>query len=260
MYVTTSDGCALHYEEVGQGKPVVLIHGTAACIWGGTVGALADRHRVIAYDRRSFGQSLHAPLANLSHHAADAAELVEQIAAEPAVIVGWSIGGVIALELANKHRSLVRGLVLVEPPFYSKRFASFAMLRGVGLGILLGKLGWSRQGAIQFMRWALRHRDGSDGFDALPAAVRDAVLANAPAITSELLGGTGEHLMEAELERLDIPTQILVGTRSDHAFGLAAERLAAVLPRADVQLIEGAGHFLQLDAPSAIAAAVDRFA
>jgi pimeloyl-ACP methyl ester carboxylesterase len=258
MNVVLSDGCTIRYYEVGRGVPVVLVHGTAARIWGASIDALAVDHRVISYDRRSFGESSHRPLANMSRHVIDAAELIEQVAQQPALVVGWSMGGLIALELAVSRPELVRGLALIEPPFRAKTSPTPQMLGAVAAGIAFGKLGWHRRGASLFIRGVLRHRDGAQGFDRLPPHVRESILANGPAITRELLSGTGEHLTAEQIGRIAAPIELLVGTQSEAGFGLAAEQLQGLLPHAEVRWIEGAGHCLQLDAPAAVATAIAR--
>lgn len=258
MKLLLSDGCSLHYRVQGHGAPVVLIHGTAASSWGSAVEALASNHRVISYDRRSFGESSHAPLADTTRHARDAAELIERVAQAPALVVGWSAGGVAALELAIRFPRLVSALVLIEPPFGAARNSPPRQLAGVVGAMLLGKLGFHRQGAAFFLRSVMRERDGTQAYDKLPHPVRDSVLANAAAITSELFAGTGEHLKHDELRALTIPAELLIGARSPRMFEQCGERLRGLLPGLQVRAVEGAGHFLQLDAPAAVAASVAR--
>src|SRR4051812_15389764 len=118
MGVVTVDGVDLDYEERGSGPPVLLVHGTAARLWGAAIDELAPCGRVIDYDRRSFGASVHPPPADLGRHREDAAALLRALDLPPALVVGWSIGGVVALDLAIEHPELVRALVLIEPPLY----------------------------------------------------------------------------------------------------------------------------------------------
>jgi pimeloyl-ACP methyl ester carboxylesterase len=248
------DGCAISYDVQGKGDPVLLIHGTAASVWGDTPAALARTHRVIRYDRRSFGASVHRPLGDLPRHAADAAALLDAVAG-PAIVVGWSIGGVIALELALSRPDLVRGLVLLEPPLHGKRHASLSMLSAIGGALVLGALGAPVRGARRFLRWALARRDG-DGLAMLPPDVRGAMLDNAAAIVGELGGGTGEHLDRARLASLRVPIALRVGALSNSSFHAAADRLVEILPPIDRRDVAGAGHCLQLDAPGEVLRAV----
>ncbi len=228
---------------------VLLIHGTAPAAWGELPDRLAA-HRVIAHDRRGFDGG--PPARDLSEHARDAADL---IGPAPAVVVGWSIGGVIALELACRHPELVSALVLIEPPFRAKRRPRPAMLRAIGGATVLGKRGRPQDGAERFLRWALARRDGSSDLERLdPDALRRA----APAIVGELAFGTGEHLDRRAVAALPIPVTIVAGTESDPAFGASARRLAALIPHARLVIAPGSGHAVQLDAPELIADEVSR--
>jgi 3-oxoadipate enol-lactonase len=240
----------------GAGPPVLLVHGTAASVWGDVIRRLADEARVVDYDRRSFGGSGGEPLADLSLHARDAAAVLERHASEPAVVVGWSIGGVVALELAAERPELVRALVLVEPPLHVKRHPSVRVVRAVAGTQILRRLGRDERAATRFLAWALRDRDGGAGFARLPAEARAACLANAGAIAREVDGGTGEHLGKDALGAIGAPTTVLAGLRSDPAFEAAARRAADFVPGATLRTVEGSGHAVALDRPDAVVDAV----
>ena len=111
------NGVVLHYEERGSGPPLLLVHGTGtyADIWSPVLDGLARAYRVIAYDRRGFARSSPAPRGGLAEHARDAAALLNALGASPATVVGWSGGGVFALDLAASFPDCVAALVLAEP-------------------------------------------------------------------------------------------------------------------------------------------------
>jgi pimeloyl-ACP methyl ester carboxylesterase len=99
------DDVSLHYEEAGAGPPLLLIHAfpVGRRMWEPQMAALAQRHRVIAYDVRGFGLS-DAPRDPASYSQAlsveDAHALLETLGAAPAAVCGLSMGGNIALNLA----------------------------------------------------------------------------------------------------------------------------------------------------------------
>ena len=249
------DGVDLDYEERGAGPPLLLIHGTAARLWGAVPEELAGSARTIDYDRRSFGASVHPPVTDLTRHREDAAALLDALGAVPAVIVGWSIGGVVALDLALAHPDRVRALVLIEPPLHAKRHPSLPMLRAILTAQALGRIGRPASGATAFLRWASGRRDGTDDLDRVSPAWRAAMLANAAAIVGELRAGTGEHLKRDRLAGLRVPVTILAGSESDPVFAACARRLADTVPGATVTTIPGSGHVMQQDRPDAIVAA-----
>src|ERR1700732_2644274 len=101
MSTVDVNGASLYYEERGSGPPLLLVHGTGgnADVWEPVLDGLARSFRVIAYDRRGFARSHTASRWRLADQARDAAELLEALGASPAIVVGWSGGGVVALDL-----------------------------------------------------------------------------------------------------------------------------------------------------------------
>src|SRR5512140_2896875 len=156
------DGVHLHYEARGTGTPLLLIHGAAgfADIWGPCVNDLARHHRVISYDRRGYAESRHPPVADYHRHGEDAAELLGQLQAVPAAVVGWSGGGLTALDLVIHHPDLVRTLVLIEPPLHAKRHMTFQMFRAFAAVQMLRRFRTERDAAARFLRWATSYTTG----------------------------------------------------------------------------------------------------
>jgi pimeloyl-ACP methyl ester carboxylesterase len=107
-YATTQDGTKLRWKELGQGRPVVLIHGwpLSADSWDPIMIALADAgYRAIAYDRRGFGHSDHAPKGyDYDTFADDLAEVMKETGAtDDVALVGFSMGGGEIARYMSKH-------------------------------------------------------------------------------------------------------------------------------------------------------------
>ncbi len=118
------DGVDLHYVERGEGPPVVLIHGNtvthADFIASGLMDRLARTHRVIAFDRPGFGHSTR-PRDRLWTPSAQADLLVaafERLSIERPVVVGHSMGTMVAMAMALDHPENVHSLVLMGGYFY----------------------------------------------------------------------------------------------------------------------------------------------
>src|SRR5579859_2178912 len=113
------DGVTLAYEVVGHGEPVVFIHGVfVANPFRPLLAepALADRYRLIAYQRRGYAES--SPVAgqvSLARQAADCRALLRHLGVERAHVVGHSFGACIALQLAMDAPETVQSLALLEP-------------------------------------------------------------------------------------------------------------------------------------------------
>lgn len=102
-------------EQTGAGTALVLLHAgvTDRRSWSALVGALADRWRVIAYDRRGYGDTMYEPepYSDLD----DLVRVLDATDVEQAVLIGSSMGGLVALEAALDSPERVHGLVLVAP-------------------------------------------------------------------------------------------------------------------------------------------------
>ncbi len=252
------DGVDLHYTELGSGDPLLLVHGTGAysAIWGEVPALLAASHRVIVYDRRGFGLSQGERAANAHQHALDAAALLEHVGATPAVVVGWSGGGAISLDLAASRPALVRSLVLVEPAFHLALGPSAAMLR-MSARMLAARARRDQRGAAAAMyRWANAYTTGGSGFDRLPPDEQEGMLAHAPSTIREM-----DQLMRPApssrvVRGVTCPLTCIEGSLSDPVFPRAIKRVQRLLPQTRVAGIDGGAHMLHRDRPQEWARAV----
>ncbi|KQW64998.1 hypothetical protein ASC92_06120 [Variovorax sp. Root411] len=108
------DGGQLYYEEAGVGSAVVLLHGFTldTRMWDDQFEVLAKRHRVVRYDLRGFGKSS-LPTGNYVH-ADDCKRVLEALSVQRANIVGLSLGGRVAIDVAVKHPAIVSRVVAVD--------------------------------------------------------------------------------------------------------------------------------------------------
>ena len=109
---------SLYYEEHGAGEPILCIHGTgsSAALWVDAARRAGEHGRTIVYDRRGFSRSERPEpyVTNVHQHADDAAALIDALAAAPAIVIGRSYGGEIAVDLALRYPDRVRALALLE--------------------------------------------------------------------------------------------------------------------------------------------------
>jgi 3-oxoadipate enol-lactonase len=108
----------MHYEVAGRGDAVLLIHGLSApaAHWGLQIPALAPHFQVVTFDHRGVGQSdlPPEPVYTTAQLAADAAAILRHLKIARAHVVGASMGGTVAVELALCHPRLVRSLTLAS--------------------------------------------------------------------------------------------------------------------------------------------------
>lgn len=111
------NGVRLHYESRGEGEPVLFIHGLGSSLhdWDNQVRALSGGYRTIAYDIRGFGRSEKpAGPYGIPLFAEDAVGLLEDLRIQAAHVVGISMGGMIALQLAVSLPTRVKSLTVVN--------------------------------------------------------------------------------------------------------------------------------------------------
>jgi 3-oxoadipate enol-lactonase len=106
----------MHYESAGHGDPLLLINGLAspAAGWALQVQALAPHFRVVTFDNRGVGATdlPPEPVYTIAQMADDAAAVLRHLKVARAHVLGASMGGTIAIELALRHPRLVRSLTL----------------------------------------------------------------------------------------------------------------------------------------------------
>src|SRR5829696_4977031 len=114
------NGFDLYYEIHGEGEPLILLHGGVGAIemFGEVLPLLAEGRQVIAADLQAHGRTadIDRPL-SLESMADDIAALIGHLGLEKADVMGYSLGGGVALQTAIRHPEVVRKLVLVSTPF-----------------------------------------------------------------------------------------------------------------------------------------------
>jgi pimeloyl-ACP methyl ester carboxylesterase len=238
---------------------VLLIHGTGAtsAFWGEAATRLAERCHVVTYDRRGTGGSAHLPTGHHDLHAEDAAEIIRGLGAGAVTVVGWSMGGIVALYLAHRHPELVRGLVLQEPPLYARHDYSWDVLQGIVPVLALSKLGMKVRAAERFNRWT--YGAGGMGYDEWPQSWREATRANARTICAEIDIGTGERVLTpADVRAIEHPVLGLIGERSLPYYRRAMDRMGRLLPQLRVETIRAGNHAMHVDGMEAWVDAVVR--
>ena len=118
MMLTTPDGCRLAYDDTGSRKPaIVFLHGIMMdrSVFAAQVSALAASHRVVNLDLRGYGAS-DTPADGYTgeQYVADLKFAIDTLALESPTIVGWSMGGAIAMAFAATHPGVAGRLVLVD--------------------------------------------------------------------------------------------------------------------------------------------------
>ncbi|HEY8491720.1 MAG TPA: alpha/beta fold hydrolase [Dehalococcoidia bacterium] len=232
MPTFNSDGVTIRYEVAGQGPPVVLVHGFASSLRGNWQATgwfdrlTAAGRQVIALDCRGHGESekLYDPAA-YDHNvmADDVVRLMDHLGVERADLMGYSMGGMISLNLLIRHQDRFRSVVLA----------------GIGGAVL----GYGRPRNNETIARALESGD--------PSAMADATARGFRAF-AERSGNDMQALAAcmrrprptydpAALAGVRIPVLVVVGEQDDLAFA-SADKLAAAIPGARFVTIPGKDH------------------
>ena len=255
-------GATLNYRTAGDGPPLVLVHGSATDLttWDGVLGELARDHRVIAYDRRGYGQSRHRPVRDHRVHARDLTAVLQQLAGQPATVVGWSSGGNIALATAAAHPELFSALTIVEAPFHGMRHADRHVL-ATALRLKLTQLRGRRiEAAEVFYRFGSALRSGGNSYDQAPEHIRRNLQANAEPVLAEWdphpFGVMHEHVPLSAITAIPVPITWILGEESSPWMAGLHDRVTRRRPDISTIRIPGAGHLVHLDRPAEFIAAV----
>lgn len=249
-----ANGVQLHYEEQGEGDPILCIHGggSTALMWSDALEQLAKLGRVVAYDRRGCSRSERPEpyeRTSVAEQADDAAALLDELEAMPAVVIARSYGGAVAVELALRHPQAVRALALLE---------------GDALGLTQAGLGWTRairdrlravadeRGVEAVYEALVAEVLGPSAWEEFPEQARRLLSRNGAALLAEL-GYVDEAMPDAAAyATIDLPTLLVSASDSPAPQRAMTEAMAEVMPRARTELVEG-GHLIDPAAPQVLA-------
>jgi pimeloyl-ACP methyl ester carboxylesterase len=260
-FVDTTDGGRLHVVERGEGPALVLVHGFCLGVasWCLQLRSLAESHRVIALDQRGHGQSAAGRAGySMERLAADLHEVLVALDVHRAVLVGHSMGGMVAQTLVLDDladvRARVARLVLVGttagplvPGAPGARVAT-VLAAGAGRGLRHNDRRGRRlipQGDLE--AWAVRA-----GFGVRPNPVdlelaRSMISATSPAAAAALLGPLLHFDRHQDLGDVRVPTEVVVGSRDALTPPFRARALARGISGARLHVAEGCGHMVMLE-------------
>jgi pimeloyl-ACP methyl ester carboxylesterase len=258
------DGVELDYEVVGNGEPVVFIHGALIADAFRPLlaeASLASGRRLILYHRRGYqGSSPVSEVVSVSAQAADCRGLLRYLGVERAHVVGHSYGGAVALQLALDWPEIVQTLALLEPALMAGDSST-----GYRDALAHGAKRYREADAEVVVEEFLEarcpgHRDVLDR--ALPEAAGQAVADAGTWFEREMPGLLAWRFGVDEARHISQPTLAVLGRQSNALwprFGETQRLLLAWLPRAEGFVLPGSTHFLQLEQPRELADALADF-
>lgn len=253
-YIETGDGVKLFVEDIGQGRPIVFLHGWPLNhkMFEYQFITLAEHgFRCIGIDQRGFGLS-DAPWEGYSYDrlADDVREVIVQLGVRDAILVGFSIGGAIATRYMARHAGYgISKLVLAGPatPVFVEQpdYPHGSPVKNVTNLIVSAHL--DRPKMVQDVGAMFFNKNGSTAFEAWFAAL--GVSASAQGTLQSLYSLRDEDL-RSDLPQIAVPTAIFHGTEDKIAPYELAQLTGAAIPGSITVAFEESGHGLMFDEPS----------
>jgi pimeloyl-ACP methyl ester carboxylesterase len=257
MPYARNDDVEIYYEDEGTGLPVLLIHGHTLDrrVWDWIAPGLRQGGlRLIRPDLRGHGRSTRPDRGyHWSHHAADMTAVIDAVGVSRAVVVGYSIGGGVALEMAVTVPERVGPLLLLSPVLPDRAFeeAFFTNLREVARVVRSEGVAAAMMGPwMESPLW-----QGSLSDPAVRAKVTS-IVRDFPG--AEYLATERDHVardwsVPDRLGEIEVPTLVMVGENELAGFQEFAEETAASIPNARLEVLAGLGHLHLLQAPDVVA-------
>lgn len=202
---------------------------------------------VLRYDRRGYAKSISLGPATSFDVQVDDLALV--LADRPAIICGHSLGGVIALAVAERYPDLVRSVVAFEAPMPWTAWWPTTTAGGAAL-----EEGDEAGAAERFMRRLL----GDARWNALPEATREQRRAEGPALLADMVSIRPPAPAPYRLDRIHCPVVAAYGSKSSLHHRESARQLAAAVAGAELAVVDGSEHAVHLTHPGELAALVRR--
>ena len=266
MAFTTINGVRYHFGIEGTGSRLVLLHGFSGSAenWTPLVANLCKHHRVLSIDLLGHGQT-DAPEEpqryRMEHAAADLIALIDEVISEPCHLLGYSMGGRLALYTAIHYSQWFTTLILESA---SPGLATEAerIVRRQRDNELADRI--ERDGIVAFVDYweqiplFTSQRHLSEEYRARLRAQR---LQNHPMGLANSLRGMGTGVQPSLWERLPelkMPTLLLAGELDTKFVGIA-QQMYDLMPVVQLQIIRDAGHTIHLETPEPYSEVVLRF-
>lgn len=243
---TEVNGLHVRYVDAGSGMPLLLIHGLGGAIesWINNIDALAKDMRVIALDLPGFGYSDKPKMSyTIKFYVDFVARFIKKLDIAPAAIVGSSLGGHVACELAITRPELVSRLVVISPPGALPRSFTGTPALKKYVRVLQAK-------SVAQVKKALVAVDGKPVADDYAKIVFEklAMPGAKEAFLSALAGSAKAPRLNNRLSKIKIPTMVMWG-KDDIMIPAKYVKPFIGMKNSRIVLLENCGHRPHVDRP-----------
>ena len=256
MHLRLSNGLSLNYHVRGAGRLAMFLHpiGTRGAFWDPVVDRMQDRCRCVTLDLRGHGDTdVPRERFTLDDLAADVIELLRVERASDAVLVGCSLGGMVAQAVALKAPELVSGLVLADTGYRQTDESRKAVLQRSQDALK----GMPEMLHSTLARWFPARFLALDGPEV--QACRNWLLEDDPVVFSWGWQAIAELDFGDRIAGIKVPTLVLRGSVDASSSRETMQAMAKLLPRSRYVEIDGAGHVAPLEQPEDFATLFGEF-
>jgi 3-oxoadipate enol-lactonase len=242
--------------EMGEGPPVVLLHGYPldGAMWSGVARALAPRFRVLKPDLPGRGETPVPSEGRIEDYADFLGAILDALPA-PAGLAGFSMGGYVSLALARRRPARLAALALVDTRAAAddvagraRRDESIAAVRASGVAPI-----------AEAMVPRLLGPQSLSNADLVERVTRIILRQKPETVAADLMAMRDRSDSREDLDGIRVPTLVVVGAQDTLTSPADSEAMAAAIPGARLVTIPGAGHLTPMERPGAVAAALGDF-
>ena len=258
--IVTEQGI-LHYESIGRGRPVILLHGwiNSWDVWRDVMITLAreGQHRVYALDFWGFGDSAKAANAaaatfQINSYVEMVLSFMNSLGIQKAPIFGHSMGGTVALQIALAHPDRIEKVAVVGSPIIGKSLNPFLQLAGYGS---IAKLIWRYPIMLHSIMRILLAKDSKK--------VRGMIFRDVQRTTLESffrsIGDLRQTDLRTQLPTLEIPALGIYGAKDNIVSPSNADLLFNGMNSAEITMFYQSRHFPMTDEPQQFVESVTDF-
>ena len=262
MPIIEVNGAKLYYEDKGTGpQTIVFSHSLLfnCRMFDAQVEALKNRYRCVTFDFRGQGQSeVTRDGYDMDTLSADAADLIEELNCMPCHFLGFSMGGFVGLRLAIHHPEFLHSLILVDTSADPEPKEN--LLRYRMLNIIARWIGpWAVASQVMSRMFANAFLNDPKRVELRKKWRQYFINNHRIGVTRAVTGVITRHGVYDQLNKIDIPTLIIVGEQDIATVPEKSKRIHESISKSKMVTIPNAGHMSPVEEPEAVTTALDDF-
>ena len=250
-----TNGINIHYSRTGASKlPLILLHGLTAngACWAALAHAVEADYDVIMPDARGHGQSSVPDYGyRYEDHANDVVGLMEALRLPPSILIGHSMGGLVAAVVASRFPGLLRGLVLADPTFLSPK-----VQREIRDSDVADQHRRYLKMSLDELVAEARRQHPDRSLDTIELIARARLQTSLAAF--DVLTPPNPDYTQV-VRAIEVPILLVIGGSAGVVSPAVAKDLQRLNPRLQVEQIPEAGHGLHYDQPGPFAVVIKSF-